>query len=68
MSTPAPGPARERRGLFALIADIPRLLRELMETGTTVHAVPAMTPFASLNRLLGVEALTAFERSLTAET
>lgn len=45
-----------------------RLLRELMETGTTAQAVPAMTPFASLNRLLGVEALTAFERSLTAET
>lgn len=31
MSTPSPGPARERRGLFALIADIPRLLRELIE-------------------------------------
>lgn len=33
MSTTAPtsGPARERRGLFTLIADIPRLLRELIE-------------------------------------
>ena len=31
MTETAPGAARERRGLFALIADIPGLIRELIE-------------------------------------
>lgn len=31
MSTDIPGTPRERRGLFALLADLPRLLRELIE-------------------------------------
>jgi len=31
MSDAAPGTARERRGLFTLIADIPGLIRELIE-------------------------------------
>ena len=44
------------------------LLRELLETGTTAHALPDMTPFAALNGLLDVDGLVAFERSLSRET
>lgn len=43
------------------------LLRELAETGTTAGSVARMMPFADVNRLLGVDAQAAFERSLVAE-
>lgn len=40
------------------------VLQELLESGTTAGQLDRMTPFAALNKLVGVEALAGFERDV----